>query len=74
MSEQLVDNIRGAVQDYPEGEVLSALSFVLVERALQFEKKDGTTGSRSEVKDLVKAPTDGMIGICTEPGSPLARR
>jgi len=69
--EDIVERIRDAVEGLPEGDVL--LSLVLVERALNHWKNDGTLGSRSDVKSLITALTHGMVDICTEPSSPLAR-
>ena len=69
----IVERIHEAIEGFSEVDVLSALSFVLVERALNHRRDDGTLGSSSEVEGLVTELTHGMIEICTEPGLPLAR-
>ena len=68
----IVERIHEAIEGFSEVDVLSALSFVLVERALNHRRDDGSLGSSSEVAGLV-TELNGMIEICTEPGSPLAR-
>jgi hypothetical protein len=66
--QDLTDRIRGAVDASPESDVLSALATVLVERAVNFERQDGTKGSAPEVKDFIAALTDGMVDIAMESG------
>jgi len=70
-NDDLVTRIREALSDRLEDN-LPALAIVLVEQALNFRRRDGTTGTRTEVKHFVTTLTNGMIDICTEDGSPFS--
>jgi hypothetical protein len=59
----IIEKIRTAIAGLPERDVLVALGVVLVERALAFERDDGTRGDREQVKDFVATLTGGMIDI-----------
>jgi hypothetical protein len=61
----LIERIRIATTDFPEAEALPALAIVLVERALNLRRHDRTTGSRSEVKNLINVLTSGIVDIAT---------
>jgi hypothetical protein len=69
---ELVDRIRAALGDEPK-ENVTALSFALVEQALQVRKADGTVGPPAEVKAFVHDLVDGMIDICAQAGPPERR-
>jgi hypothetical protein len=62
--EALPDKIRAALDGAGEAESLSALSFVLVERALNVKRKDGTVGTPGEVKRFIAELTFDMVDIC----------
>jgi hypothetical protein len=66
----LDERIRAAIDDAADEEILTALSIVLVERALNHERRDGTRGTPSEVKEFVNGLTNGMIDICTNEDFP----
>src|SRR6266851_2357597 len=70
---QQVNLIRNAIEFLDDGEALTALSIVLVERALNLKRKDGTRGNAFEVKALIGTLTNGMIDIASAQSLTLQR-